>query len=307
MRFAATVVRELEPGDEIVCTRLDHDSNVRPWVIAAERAGVDRALRRADRGHAGAAGERGRGRAERAHQVGRGDRRVQRDRHRPGPRRGSSPPPTRVGARVYVDAVHATPHRRNDLAALGADVIGCSAYKWFGPHVAMLCGRPEMLEDYHPDKLNPSPDESPDRWELGHAALRVARRRARRRRVHARARLRRRPRARAVRCCDSALDGLGAMDHVTLYGAAADRAPTLMFTVAGHHPDRRRQVPQRARDRRLGRQLLRLGARAGPRPRPPRRHPRRLPALQRRLRRRTPPRGRRGAEALRAAVERLQR
>ena len=35
MRFAATVVRELRPGDEIVCTRLDHDSNVRPWVIAA--------------------------------------------------------------------------------------------------------------------------------------------------------------------------------------------------------------------------------------------------------------------------------
>jgi len=40
MRFAATVVRALEPGDEIVCTRLDHDSNVRPWVIAAERAGA---------------------------------------------------------------------------------------------------------------------------------------------------------------------------------------------------------------------------------------------------------------------------
>ena len=40
MRFAATVVRSLSPGDEIVCTRLDHDSNVRPWVIAAERAGA---------------------------------------------------------------------------------------------------------------------------------------------------------------------------------------------------------------------------------------------------------------------------
>jgi selenocysteine lyase/cysteine desulfurase len=39
-RFAATVVRALGPGDEIVCTYLDHDSNVRPWVIAAERAGV---------------------------------------------------------------------------------------------------------------------------------------------------------------------------------------------------------------------------------------------------------------------------
>ena len=47
MRFAATVVRELGPGDEIVCTRLDHDSNVRPWVIAAERAGRDGQVRRA--------------------------------------------------------------------------------------------------------------------------------------------------------------------------------------------------------------------------------------------------------------------
>src|SRR3954469_16796324 len=46
MRFAATVVRGLEPGDEIVCTRLDHDSNVRPWVIAAARACASRSRSR---------------------------------------------------------------------------------------------------------------------------------------------------------------------------------------------------------------------------------------------------------------------
>ena len=140
-----------------------------------------------------------------------------------------------VGARVYVDAVHATPHRRNDLAALGADVIGCSAYKWFGPHVAMLCGRPEIMAEYHPDKLNPSPDESPDRWELGTlpfeslAGVRAAAEYMLEldfEAVH----------AHEQALLQSALDGLGAMDHVTLYGAAADRAPTLMFTVAGHHP-----------------------------------------------------------------------
>ena len=72
-----------------------------------------------------------------------------------------------VGARVYLDAVHATPHRRYDLATLGADVIACSAYKWFGPHISVLCANPEILEAYRPDKLNPSPDEAPDRWELG--------------------------------------------------------------------------------------------------------------------------------------------
>jgi len=140
-----------------------------------------------------------------------------------------------VGARVYVDAVHATPHRRNDLAALGADVIGCSAYKWFGPHVAILCARPEILEEFRPDKLNPSPDEAPDRWELGTlpfeslAGVRAAAEYMLEldfEAVH----------AHEHDLLDSALAGLGAMGHVTLYGAAADRAPTLMFTVAGHHP-----------------------------------------------------------------------
>ena len=61
MRFAATVVRSLSPGDEIVCTRLDHDSNVRPWVIAAERAGVTVRFAEPTRVDAGAARERGRG------------------------------------------------------------------------------------------------------------------------------------------------------------------------------------------------------------------------------------------------------
>ena len=203
----------------------------------------------------------------------------------------------RVGARVYVDAVHATPHRRLDLAALGADVIGCSAYKWFGPHVAMLCARPEILEEFHPDKLNPSPDEAPDRWELGTlpfeslAGVRAAAEYMLELDFDA-------VTAHEQSLLRSALDGLAAMDHVTLYGDAAERAPTLMFTVAGHHPTDVAQLPQRARDRGLGRQLLRLGARARPRPRPPRRHPRRLPALQRRGRRRAPPRRRRGARTL---------
>jgi selenocysteine lyase/cysteine desulfurase len=140
-----------------------------------------------------------------------------------------------VGARVYVDAVHATPHRRHDLAALDADVIGCSAYKWFGPHVAMLCGRPEVLEAYRPDKLNPSPEESPDRWELGTLPFESLAG------VRAAAEYLLELDLEAVDAYEqgllrTALEGLGAMDHVTLYGAAADRAPTLMFTVAGHHP-----------------------------------------------------------------------
>src|SRR3954468_3573906 len=166
MRFAATVVRELEPGDEIVCTRLDHDSNVRPWVIAAERAGVtvrfaepvEGTLELPASAVEAVLSERTKWVAVTAASNAVGT---------VPDLEGIVAAAHAVGARVYVDAVHATPHRRNDLAALGADVIGCSAYKWFGPHVAMLCGRPEIMEAYRPDKLNPSPDESPDRWELG--------------------------------------------------------------------------------------------------------------------------------------------
>ena len=72
-----------------------------------------------------------------------------------------------AGARVYVDAVHAAPHRRLDVEALGCDALACSAYKWFGPHIGILWGRPEVLEELQPDKLRPSSDEVPDRWELG--------------------------------------------------------------------------------------------------------------------------------------------
>ena len=234
MRFAATVVRSLEPGDEIVCTRLDHDSNVRPWVIAAERAGVTVRFAEPDEGTLelpasavqAVLSERTKWVAVTAASNAVGS---------VPDLEGIVAAAHGVGARVYVDAVHATPHRRNDLSALDADVIGCSAYKWFGPHVAMLCGKPEVMSAYRPDKLNPSPEESPDRWELGTlpfeslAGVRAAAEYMLELdfeavHAHEQALLR------------SALDGLGAMDHVTLYGAAADRAPTLMFTVAGHHP-----------------------------------------------------------------------
>ena len=72
-----------------------------------------------------------------------------------------------AGARVYVDAVHAAPHRRIDVAALGCDALACSAYKWFGPHIGVQWARPELLAELRPDKLLPSPDSGPDRWENG--------------------------------------------------------------------------------------------------------------------------------------------
>jgi cysteine desulfurase family protein (TIGR01976 family) len=228
MRFANTVVR---PGDEVVCTRLDHDSNVRPWVIAAERAGatVRFAEPTPDTLELPAS----------AVEAVLSDRTKWVAVTAASNAIGTVPDLTGIvaaahaaGARVYVDAVHATPHRRYDLAGLGADVIACSAYKWFGPHISVLCTSPALLEEHRPDKLIPSPDEIPWRWELGTlpfeslAGVRAAAEYLLELDFEA-------VRAHEEGLLATALEGLGAMDHVTLYGAAADRAPTLMFNVRG--------------------------------------------------------------------------
>jgi cysteine desulfurase family protein (TIGR01976 family) len=234
MRFAATACRELAPGDEVVCTRLDHDANVRPWVVAAERAGAvvrfaspePETLALPASAVEAVLSERTRWVA-----VTHASNAV-----------GTVPDLAGIvaaaharGARVYVDAVHAAPHRPIDVGALGCEVLACSAYKWYGPHVAMLCARPEVLEALHPDKLDPSPDEIPHRWELGTlpfeglAGVRAAAEYLLSLGWDA-------LRAHEDALLDTALEGLGAMEHVTLHGAAPDRAPTVMFSVAGRSP-----------------------------------------------------------------------
>jgi cysteine desulfurase family protein (TIGR01976 family) len=234
MRFSAAAGRALQPGDEIVCTRLDHDANVRPWLIAAERAGATVRFAEPER--------------ETLELPASAVEAVLSDRTRwvavtaASNAVGTVPDLPGIvasahaaGARVYVDAVHAAPHRRLDVEALDCDALACSAYKWFGPHVGILWARPELLAELAPDKLRPSPDTVPERWELGTlpfealAGVRAA--------------------ADYVLECDwelvrtheealltAALEGLRAMPHVTLHGAARDRAPTLMLSVAGRRP-----------------------------------------------------------------------
>jgi cysteine desulfurase family protein (TIGR01976 family) len=231
MRFAATVARALGPGDEIVCTYLDHDSNIRPWAIAAERAGATvrfAAPEPATLELPASAIEAVLSDRTRWVAVTAASNAVGSVPDLPGIVAAAH----RVGARVYVDAVHASPHRRHDVAALDADVLGCSAYKWFGPHTAMLCARPEILAEYFPDKVKPSPDEPPDRWELGTlpfeslAGVRAAAEYLLELDFEA-------LQAHEQRLLDTALAGLQGIDGVTVYGAAANRAPTLMFNVAG--------------------------------------------------------------------------
>jgi cysteine desulfurase family protein (TIGR01976 family) len=231
MAFAAAVGRKLRPGDEVVCTRLDHDANISPWLIASERAGATVRFAEPDR--------------ERLELPAAAIEAVLSDRTRwvavtaasnavgtipdlPGIAAAAHA----AGARLFVDAVHAAPHRRIDVARLDCDALACSAYKWYGPHVGILWARPEVHEELAPDKVRPSPETFPERWELGTlpfealAGVRAA--------------------AEYVMDLDwdevrehetgllgDALEGLGAVPGVRLHGAARNRTSTLMFSLEG--------------------------------------------------------------------------
>jgi cysteine desulfurase family protein (TIGR01976 family) len=232
MRLSAAVGRTLVPGDEVVVTRLDHDANVRPWVIAAERAGATVRWAEPDRDTLAlpaAAVES-----------------VLSDRTRwvavtaASNASGSVPELDAIiaavhaaGARISVDAVAAAPHRALDLAALGADTLACSSYKWYGPHIGMLCAAPELLAELVPDKLEPAPDEPPDRFELGTLPFESLAG------VTAAAEYMLEVGFDAIRAHEEELLGIAAAElaeiaGVTLYGDPPDRVPTLMFNIAGH-------------------------------------------------------------------------
>jgi cysteine desulfurase family protein (TIGR01976 family) len=154
------------PGDEVVVSRLDHDCNVRPWVIAAQARGAT--VRWADfdpasgeldlEGLSEAVGDRTRLVAVTGASNLIGTRpdlgRLARSAHA-------------AGALLWVDGVHASAHVLTDVAASGADFWVCSPYKFLGPHLGVVGARPDLLETLRPDKLLPSSDAVPERFELG--------------------------------------------------------------------------------------------------------------------------------------------
>ncbi|WP_394553992.1 cysteine desulfurase-like protein [Agromyces sp. MMS24-JH15] len=164
--FSRHLSRDWGPGDEVVVTRLDHDSNVRPWVQAAERAGAT--VRWADfdpeTGELPvAAVEAVLSDRTRLVAVTAASNLI-----------GTMPAVAAiadsahaVGALAYVDGVHFTAHELPDLAALGADLFTCSPYKFLGPHCGVLVAEPELLDEIRPDKLLPSTDDVPERFEFG--------------------------------------------------------------------------------------------------------------------------------------------
>ncbi|HEY3036486.1 MAG TPA: cysteine desulfurase-like protein [Streptosporangiaceae bacterium] len=247
-RLAGTLARAWGPGDEVVVSRLDHDANVRPWVQAAARAGA--AVRWAEVELP--AGELPVEQydsllSERTVLVA-----VTAASNVLGTRPSVAEITARaraVGALSYVDGVHATPHGPTDVAALGADFYATSAYKWSGPHVGAVVADPGLLESLHPDKLEPAPGTVPDRFERGTppfadfagvtaavehlASLDPSAAGTRRERVLGS--------MAAAQDHEQALfqemvNGLGAMEKVTLYGKAHHRTATAFFTVAGRTP-----------------------------------------------------------------------
>jgi cysteine desulfurase family protein (TIGR01976 family) len=241
-----TLARTWAPGDEVVVCELDHDSNVRPWIQAAERAGatvrwlrLDPATGELDLASLDVIGERTRLVAMTAASN----------------LLGTRPPVATVAARahdvgalVHVDAVHHTAHAAPDITAMGADLLVCSPYKFFGPHCGALVADPALLETLRPDKLVPSTDAVPERFELGTlpyellagvtAAIdliaSVGSGETRRERLLSAAAL---IAEHELRLRVRIEDGLAALgDHLTLHSRAADRTSTLFLTLRERLP-----------------------------------------------------------------------
>ena len=153
-----TLGRELRAGDEIVVTRLDHDGNVSPWLELARD--LDLVVRFADLREEDATLdvddlERQLTRRTRvvafpwaSNAVGTitDARRIADLAHE-------------AGALAWADAVHYAPHRPIDVGEAGVDVLLCSPYKFFGPHLGLFFARRELLERWRPYKVRPAPDE----------------------------------------------------------------------------------------------------------------------------------------------------
>jgi cysteine desulfurase family protein (TIGR01976 family) len=164
--FTRSVAKTLRPGDEVLVTRLDHDANVSPWVLAARDAGAT--VRWIDvqppectldlDGFRRQLSERTRwvavGCASNVAGTINDVANITRWAHD-------------AGAKVFLDAVHFAPHGPIDVQAWDCDALVCSAYKFFGPHVGILWGRRNLLEDLPVYKLRPCTDALPGRWMTG--------------------------------------------------------------------------------------------------------------------------------------------
>ena len=166
IQLASALSRTWGPGDEVVVTRLDHDANVRPWVLAAEWSGAT--VRRVDINPADCTHNSESlntsinentvlvavGAASNLSGTINDVASICRKAHS-------------VGAEVFVDAVHYAPHSLVDVKSMGCDYLTCSSYKFFGTHQGVLWGRADRLAELPVAKLRVSTEEVPFRWMTG--------------------------------------------------------------------------------------------------------------------------------------------
>jgi cysteine desulfurase family protein (TIGR01976 family) len=236
LHVARALAETLTSGDEIVCTRLDHDANVAPWSLAARRTGatvrwigitpegrldldtLEEAVTARTRLVAFPAASNALGTVP-----------------DPAPLVAAA---QAVGALTYCDAVHAAPHVRIDRAAMGVDALVCSPYKFFGPHAGVLAADPGLLARLQPDKVRASPDTGPERWETGTASFEAIAGTGAALNYLADVGMA------AIAGHEQALtsrflDGLAELGHVTLHGPPdpTARSPTFSITVADRTPE----------------------------------------------------------------------
>ena len=243
--------RQWERGDEVVLTELDHHGNVAPWTALQQDAGINVRM------------------VKMRTEDGRLDWNDLEAAITPRTKLlainaasnalGSITDITRatalaqsVGAKVFVDAVHYAPHMLVDVQAIGCDFVGCSAYKFYGPHIGILWGKRDLIESLDAPRLAPAPQESPERLETGTqnhegivgAAAAVdflaslangdsgSRRDALRASFGA-------LHARGEVLLAKLWNSLSSIDGVTLYGPkpGTPRTPTLSFTLRGYTTD----------------------------------------------------------------------
>ena len=244
--FSRTLAKSWGPGDEIVVSRLDHDSNIRPWIQAAEAVGATVRWAEFDSATSEltvAAVEAVLSPKTKLVAVTGAGNTI-----------GTRPDLKaigvavhKVGALFYVDGVHLTPHAAISVKEIGADFFGFSFYKLMGPHCAALAASPALLETLINDKLLPATSAVPERFEFGTlpyelmagciaaidfiAEMAPGNSTTRRERI-----------VNSMNALEKYEDGLleylessvKALPGVVMYGHAKHRTPTIYFSCAGH-------------------------------------------------------------------------
>jgi selenocysteine lyase/cysteine desulfurase len=236
--YTRALARTWKGGERIVCTQLEHDSNITPWVLAARDAGAeitivpvsptDGSLDLADLERELTTGAVAWVALSGASNL-----------------TGFAPDllaastmTHEAGARLHIDAVARAPHLPIDVNGWAIDSLVTSPYKWYGPHAGILVMQPALLSGVEPFRVRPADYPGPERWETGTAAFETIAG------IGGAAEFMAEQPWDAVTEAETALlarleDGLRDIAGVTVHAptGAAGRCPTTIFTVAGRAPD----------------------------------------------------------------------